>query len=432
MVRPWVLLCYRQNGKFPEPDKYWNSAGKEIYNEVLREATKATDDVRRAAAGAAEGAATDAQKVGNLISYIRRNLRDLFGSKVTEAERAAILKAMPNNRLRTSGEVLKSGIGTANELNTLFAAMASSLGLDARPAMVADRGDMPFVPDLAERYFLPNIDMAVNIAGKWQLYDVSARTLPSNMVSWREEGMQALLGDPKKPIFIESPDAPPEASAAVRTARLTLSADGTIEGEMDQDYSGHLAVDHRLEMEDEAEARRLDGLKEELTKIFPDADVSAMRIENADDAEHPLKLHCHIKIPGYGQRTGKRILIQPLLFQRGVPPVFTSGERKYPVDFHYAWQERDSVSITLPNGFVLDHAENPGAINFGAPGSYELKMSVKGGRELICTRTLTFGKGGSIVFPAEVYPKVKNVFDEIHRRDDVTIPLKQAEEAAVR
>ena len=48
MVRPWVLLCYRQNGKFPEPDKYWNSAGKEIYNEVLREATKATDDVRRA------------------------------------------------------------------------------------------------------------------------------------------------------------------------------------------------------------------------------------------------------------------------------------------------------------------------------------------------------------------------------------------------
>ena len=428
-VRPWVLLCYREHGKFPEPEKYWNNAGKEMYNDSLRQALKPNDDVKRAASSAVEGATTDEKKVRALIRYIRKNLRDLFGSQVTEAERSKILKELPQNRWRTSGEVLKSGIGAPNELNTLFASMASCVGLEARPAMVADREDIAFVPELADRYFLSNVDMAVNIGGKWQLYDVSARLLPSTMISWREEGMKALLSDPKKPVFIESPTSPPDASTGLRSAKLTLSEDGTIEGEIDQEYSGHMAVDRRYEMEGEAEARRLERLKEHFTKIFPDAEVSGARIENADDAEQGLKLHCHIKIPGYAQRTGKRILIQPLLFQRGMPPLFAATERRYPIDLHYAWQEQDTISIALPSGFALDHAENPGALAFGAPGSYELQMSVKGGRELICVRGLTFGKGGALAFAAAAYPKVKNVFDEIHRRDDVTISLKQAQQA---
>lgn len=424
-VRPWLLLCYRENGKFPEPEKYWHNAGKEMYSDSLRQALKANDDVKRAAAGAVAGATDESQKIGALIGYIRKNLRDLFGRQVTEAERSKILKEWPKDRLRTSGEVLKSGVGTDSELNTLFASMASCVGLEARPAMVADRDDMAFEPRLADRYFLPNVDMAVNIGGKWQLYDVSARWLPSRMISWREEGMKALLSDPKEPIFIESPTSPPEASMAVRSAKLALAGDGTIEGEIDQEYTGNMAVEYRYEMDGEAEARRLEHLKERFTKVFADAEVSGMRIENADDPEQALKMHCHIKISGYAQRTGKRILLQPLLFQRGVPPLFTATERRYPIDLHYAWQEQDTISITLPNGFVLDHGENPGSLNIGAPGSYAVSLSVKNGRELVCVRGLTFGKGGALAFGVGLYPKVKTVFDEIHRRDDITIALKQ-------
>jgi hypothetical protein len=431
-VRPWVLVAYRENGKFPEPEKYWNNAGKEMYNDFLRQALKPNDDVRRAAASAIEGATTDEQKIGALIRYIRKNVRNLFGATVTEAERSKIFKEMPQNRLRTSPEVLKSGIGTANEMNTLFASMASSVGLEARPALVADRQDLGFVPELADRYFLPTVDMAVNIAGKWKLYDVSARLLPSGMLSWREEGMKALLSDPKRPMFIESPDSPPEASAGLRSAKLALSEDGTIEGDIDQEYSGHMAVDRRYEMDGEAETRRLERLKEQYVKIFPDAEVSDVRIENAENPEQALKLHCHIKIPGYAQRTGKRLLLQPLFFQRGVAPLFTATERRYPVDLHYAWQERDRISILLPSGFALDHAENPGALNFGAPGSYELKMSVQGGRELVCERGLTFGREGALAYSVQAYPKLKNLFDEVHRRDDVTISLKHVQEASTR
>ena len=118
--------------------------------------------------------------------------------------------------------------------------------------------------------------------------------------------------------------------------------------------------------------------------------------------------------------------MHPLFFQRGVPPLFASAERRHPIIFPYGWQEQDRISIDLPDGFVLDNAENPGGLNFGAPGSYELKMSVSGRRVLICERNLTFGKEGFLAYPVDAYPGLKKLFDTVRQHDDVTISLKQA------
>ncbi len=422
-VRPWSLVFYHDRKK-REPVKYWNDVGKEIYRN-MRPALKLNDEIKRAAAQATQGATKDEEKVLGLIRYVRKNLRDLFGPQVTEAERAKLLKQMPDHRLRTSAEVFKSGVGTADELNMLFAAMASHVGLDARPALVGDRGDFTFNSELPERYFLSSIDMAVNIDGKWRLYDVSARLLPSNMLSWREEGMNALISDPKNPLFVPSPSSPPGASTGIRRAKLALAEDGAIEGDVDQEFTGHMAYDRRSDMRDDTEARRIEQLKEEITKTFADSDVSAIRIENADDPESPLKIHYHIKVRGYAQRTGKRLLLQPMFFQHGVAPMFASVQRRHTVSFPYAWKESDEVSITVPDGFNLDNAEKPNSLKFGRPGSYEIDMGVRNGREIHCSRSLTFGNSGILIFPVESYSQVKAVFDEIHRRDNHTLSLKQ-------
>ena len=422
-VRPWALIYYHKDDKRSE-DKYWNDVGKQIYNDTLKPALKASGEVKEAAHAAVQGANTDEEKVLALIRYIRKNLRDLFGSQVTEVERAKILKQLEKSRERTSGEVFKSGIGTASELNILFASMASVVGLEARPALVADADDILFVPAMTDRYFLRNIDMAVNIGGKWQLFDVSTRLLPSNMLSWREQGMQALVSDPKKPFFIESPASPAEASAARRVANFVLSDDGDLEGDVNEQYSGQMALDRRSELFRDSAERRLEREKEDLRKVFTDAEVSEVKIENVDDPEQPLVLAYHIKVSGYAQRTGKRILLQPMFFQRGETPMFTASERKYPIRFHYGWEEHDKVTIELPEGFDLDHPEAPDSMTFGEPGGYNVRMALQPGRKLVCGRDLAFGKGGLLGYSAEIYPKLKHVFDEIQRRDDQTIALK--------
>jgi hypothetical protein len=422
-VRPWVLIYYHDDGK-REPEKYWSGIGKHQYSE-LKEAMKSSGELKSEAAEAVKSAKNDDEKVAGLIRYIRANLRSFHDRGVTDAERAAVIKKLDKGRYRTSKEIFKSGIATPDEMNTVFASLAAAVGLDARPATVASRNDFLFNERLTEKYFLDSIDMAVMIDGKWKLYDVSAHLLPPGMLTWQEEAERALLADPKTPRFIPTLAAPPEDSLSSRTANLTLSGDGTLEGDIQESWTGHSALDRRVDLDGESEARQVEKIKDEIMKNYPQAELDDVKIENADKAEQPLKLRYHIRIRGYGQPTGKRLFFQPLFFQRNSTPLFSSADRKYDIHFHYAWRELDQIAITLPPDFDLEKAENPGSLNFGKPGSYDVTMSLRGGNELVCRREMTFGKEQQLFFPRDAYPQVKNVFDAVHQHDSHMLALRQ-------
>jgi len=134
----------------------------------------------------------------------------------------------------------------------------------------------------------------------------------------------------------------------------------------------------------------------------------------------------HLKVTGYAQRTGKRLLFQPLFFQRGSQPLFTASDRRYDIHFRYAWREQDEVAIALPPGFELEKAETPGDLDFGPPGSYRVKLVVKGRVELSAQREFVFGKGGALAFGRSGYPQIKGVFEEIHARDGHILALRQS------
>ena len=112
-----------------------------------------------------------------------------------------------------------------------------------------------------------------------------------------------------------------------------------------------------------------------------------------------------------------------------MPPVFSTADRQYDVVFPFAWRDTDGISITLPAGYHLEKPENPGNIDLGETGSYELAMTMRG-RTLICLRNLVFGKSGHIRFARQSYSTLKALFDEIHRHDEVTFALREDEPQA--
>ena len=86
----------------------------------------------------------------------------------------------------------------------------------------------------------------------------------------------------------------------------------------------------------------------------------------------------------------------------------------------------DKVTISLPPNFELEKPENPGGMAFGKPGYYDLKMMLNGGKELVCIRDLVFGMGEQLFFPRAGYQQIKNVFDEVQRRDNHMLALRQS------
>jgi hypothetical protein len=247
------------------------------------------------------------------------------------------------------------------------------------------------------------------------------------MIPWEHEGVFALITDAKMPNFIEATPAPPDASTSKRVAHFALSVDGTLEGDVEQTATGHEAAEVRGIAKERSAAQMEEAVHDATLREFPDAEVTNVKVENADDVTKPFTVRYHLKAPLYAQVTSKRVLFQPNPFERSAAAKFSASERKLRIEFEHAWKEMDEIHIQLPDGFELDNAESPGGFDFGDPGKYNLQIAIRRGehQELTTTRELTFGEGGRLFFPVTSYATLKKVFDQIQVRDSHTLSLIQ-------
>ena len=421
-IEPWALLYYRTSGA-KDGKKFWSDTGKTLYKEQ-KEAIKVNDDLKTAVAAATAGANTQDEKVAAMAAWLHKNVRNLFGSDVTDAERTSYFAKLPKERARTSIEIFKSGLATSKELHVAFAALAQQAGVETRPVLMADRDEVQYQGEATpDRYFLDNSGIAIKDGEKWRVIDLSRRFLPAGMLGTDEEGVSALIGDPKAPEFIQTQVASPEASTELRVAHLELSLDGALEGDVVETSSGHQAEDLRREAENRSPAQQQERVHDEMVRRFPDAEVTAIAIENMADLKKPVIVRYHVKAPQFAQVTGKRLLFHAMPFRRSQLSPFSATTRRYPIAFPNAWKEVDEMHIRIPEGFALDNAANPGSVDFGKQGSYMIKMEVAtpkdppGPTELSVTRDLTFGSSGHLEFAVANYQALKTIFNDIQVRD---------------
>jgi hypothetical protein len=216
--------------------------------------------------------------------------------------------------------------------------------------------------------------------------------------------------------------SPAEKSVTKRTAKLKLAEDGSLEGEVRVEYTGHFGVsmkeDYDEETADQREKKLRDQVKERLG-----AEISEIKIESANDPLKPFVYSYKISAPGYAERTGKRIFLQPGFFQKGVGQMFPTSSRQHDIYFRYPWMEEDHVVIELPEGYALDNAEMPGDLNFGDIGHCKIIIGVtQNQRTLDYKREFRFT---GLIFPKTAYPNLKQAFDVLHERENHTITLKQ-------
>ncbi len=172
--------------------------------------------------------------------------------------------------------------------------------------------------------------------------------------------------------------------------------------------------------------QREENLKEAVKNRLSSAELTKIAIENVTDPAKPFIYKYHVRVPGYAQRTGKRLFLQPAFFQKGLGALFASSTRKYPIYFHYGSSEDDKVTIKLPPGYAPDNPDSPAPINAGNICHYTVKMGVaKDASMLIYNRSFFFGGENVPLFPADGYPQLKQLFDAINKADNHTIAFKQ-------
>ncbi len=149
----------------------------------------------------------------------------------------------------------------------------------------------------------------------------------------------------------ETPLSSVEKSVAKRSGKFKLLEDGTLEGTVKIEYTGHLGYNQKMDNYKESAGKQEENLKESLKGRISAAEVSAISVENVSDPEKPFVYQYKVRVPNYAQKTGKRLFLQPGFFEYGTNPMFATATRKYDIYFHYPWSEVDKIEIELPKGF---------------------------------------------------------------------------------
>jgi len=403
------------------PVSYWGGVSVD-YGPIAKLMSKPSNDVKQAAEQASAGAATPEDKLRKIYEYCQTQIANTtFDPKITAEQRAKLPQAKSVN------DVLKRQSASAMFVDLLFGAMANALGFETRVALLSDRSEMFFDPKMTNENFIHPGGIGVKINNDWKVFNPGSRFAPYGLLPWYEEGTWTMLVNEKGYLWMETPLTAFDNSQIKRTGKFQLTEDGTLEGDVSMEYSGQPALSYRLENYEEDAAKLQKDLTDEIKTKMSTAEISNVSIDNVGDASKLLIKRYKIRIPGYAQKTGKRLFFQPGYFTYGKGALFSGADRKYSIFFQYPWSETDLVEITYPKNFDLDSADAPGEL--ADPQKIGL-LNINIGTDratnfLQYRRQFHFGGGGNVLFSSQMYAPLKNLFDIFYKADSHTLTLKQ-------
>lgn len=421
-VRSWLLVYYTDDVKGDYTD-FWARAGFTIARRwEIKDTLKPGKEIKAAAAQITAGASSPDEQLAKLFEFCKTKVRNItFDTSITDEEKE---KIKPNKSTADTYQKLQ---GTGIEVNELFASLATALGFEARLAFGGDRSEKFFNPRQAHTSFIHFSGIAVKVNNEWKYYTPGNLFVPYGMLSWFEEDTAVLLLGYKDYVRTQTPMSSADRSLAKRTGKFKLLEDGTLEGTVKIEYSGHLGYLYKMNNYDDSPAKREESLKEEVKKQISAAEISAISIDNVNDPEKPFVYQYKVRVPNYAQKTGKRLFLQPGFFEYGTNPLFSSETRKYDIYFQYPWAESDDIEIELPNGFQLDTGEQPNDIaDKDRIGVLSISIGISKDNSLLkYQRNFQFGNNNRILFPVNAYQPLKQMFDAFHKADTHMLTFKQ-------
>ncbi len=309
-------------------------------------------------------------KLGRITTYIQKNIRYFV-----------IMKGIGGWQAHYAGDIYRNRYGDCKDKTTLLISMLEAVGVRAYYLHVdSERGVIdPVAPSLIGNHMItaielpdgendPRLQARVKAAnGKTLLiFDPTDEETPLGLIRGELQGAYGNIADGADSQVLRMPVLSPDSASLNRTGSFTLTADGTLSGDIIDVFSGVDAARERGLLK-EADSKEVhDKLEEGLSSDLPGLDFKGFEFRQTGELDQPVTLDLHVSDSSYAHAAGPLLLLRPRIVgddAQPVPELMEKKERSYPIEIgrpgNYPGDWRDSFDITLPPGYVVDETPDP-------------------------------------------------------------------------
>lgn len=307
-------------------------------------------------------------------------------------------------------------VGNAAEINLMLTAMLRFAGLNANPVLVSTRNNK--IALFPNRTAFNYVIAAVEIDGKNVLLDATTKwslpnVLPVRAVNWhgrliRKDGTSA-----------DVDLTPQSVSKEVISMMVALDKEGKASGKArDQyyDYNAYMFRENYIGLSQES-------YLEKLEKGYKGIEISGYKITNEKDADKPVMEEYDFKHNSVADVIGDKMYINPMLFLSQAENPFKQEKREYPVDFIFPHQDKYTIGITLPEGYVVESV--PQGLNIAMEdnlGSFKYNL-VSNGKTIQVAVTVDIN---TATVTADHYTTLKSFYQKVIEKQNEKIVLKKS------
>lgn len=319
----------------------------------------------------------------------------------------------PKNKMELA---YKDKVGNSAEINLMLVSMLRMAGVDANPVLVStrDNGVAPFPNRMLFNYVISS----VNIDGKIILLDATNKHSDWNVLPIRVLNATGRLIK-KDGTSSEINLMPASNSREIINILVGLNQQASVVGKIRIQYFDYNAMLFREKYNGIAEESYI----EKLEKMTTGLEIVNYNVQNNIDLELPIVENYDFTSTNSVEIVGDKMYFSPFLFFATTENPFKQVTREYPVDFVYPNQEKYNITITIPDGYVVETLPQPKAVAMPDNIANFKYNSTTIGRQIQLLYTQEINQA---IIGSEYYDALKNFFKEIITKQTEKIVLKKS------
>jgi len=215
--------------------------------------------------------------------------------------------------------------------------------------------------------------------GNILFFDPTDEYTPLGYLRGELQGNHGLLVTPDGGELVQLPQLPAAMSGVERTAKLTLSPNGTLRGDVVETRRGDSGLWQRMALKSVTKSTdQIKPIENLVSHSLATFQLTKATVLNLNQTDLPFGYRYSFVADNYAKTAGNLLLVRPrVLGNRSSDILETKEARKYPVEFTGPERDVDTFEIAMPAGYEVDDLPPPVNADYSF-ASYHSKTEVNG------------------------------------------------------